>query len=300
MAAVITADRCVYGLSASDVPAGRVSPGEELVLQTRDCFGDQVTRAGQELGAIDWERINPATGPVYIEGATPGDVLSVTIERIETTPQGIVATGPGFGVLGDSVDELRWWLVPVRDGMVELPAGGRIPAKPMIGVIGVAPAGKPVPCGTPGPHGGNMDTALIGAGTTLHLPVFADGALLSAGDLHAVMGDGEIGVTGVEVGGRVTLRCRVRRDLALTNPVIETAEVVATIASAETFDAAGETATADMAALLTGRAGLSLTDAIMLMSVAGNLRVSQVVDPLKTARFEVPRTVIEALGAPLL
>jgi amidase len=298
--AVISSDRCVYALSRDDAPAARISAGEEVVLETRDCFGDQVTRPGEELGEIDWAHINPATGPVYVEGARPGDVLSVKIERLETASQGIVATGPGFGVLGEQVGELRWWLVPIGDGMVELPAGGRIPAKLMIGVMGVAPAGEPVPCGTPGPHGGNMDTSLIGEGATLHLPVFVEGALLAAGDLHAVMGEGEIGVTGAEVAGRVTLRPRVRRDLALTNPVIETPEAIATIASAGTFDAAGEAATADMAKLLTGGAGLSLTDAIMLMSVAGHLRVSQVVDPLKTARFELPRSVAEALAAPLV
>jgi amidase len=114
------------------------------------------------------------------------------------------------------------------------------------------------------------------------------------------MGDGEICGTGVEVAGHVTLKVDVRRDLALVNPVVETAEVVATIASAETLDEAADLATGDMADLLCGRPGLSAADATMLMSVAGELQVSQVVDPLKTARFALPKSVLAGLGAGLL
>ena len=139
----------------------------------------------------------------------------------------------------------------------------------MIGVIGVAPAGAPVPCGSPGAHGGNMDTSLIGEGAVVYLPVAAPGALLAAGDLHAAMGDGEICGTGVEVAGSVTLRVDVRRDLELVNPVVETAEVVATIASAETLDEAADLATRDMADLLMRGSASPSRDATMLMSAAG-------------------------------
>ena len=134
-----------------------------------------------------------------------------------------------------------------------------------------------------------MDTRLIGAGTVLYLPVAHEGALFAAGDLHAAMGDGEICGTGVEVCGSITVRLDVRRDLRIEEPVLETPDAWVTIASAETLDAAAEAATRHMARLLTERLGLSLEVATMLMSAGGDLQVSQIVDPLRTARFALPK-----------
>ena len=141
-----------------------------------------------------------------------------------------------------------------------------------------------------------MDTRLIGAGAVVYLPVAHEGALFAAGDLHAAMGDGEICGTGVEVSGAITLRLDVRSDLRIKEPVLETPDLVVTIASAETLDAAAEVATRHMAALLTQRLGLSLEVATMLMSAGGDLQVSQIVDPLRTARFALPKSVIAGLG----
>ncbi len=194
---------------------------------------------------------------------------------------------------------MSFQIVPIAGDTAQV-SGADVPVRPMIGVIGVAPVGDPVPCGSPGSHGGNMDTRLIGEGATLYLPVSAPGALLAAGDLHAAMGDGEICGTGIEVAGAITMVVDVRRDLAIVNPVLETAEVVATIASAETLDEAAELATRDMADLVMRRLELSAADATMLMSAAGQLQVSQVVDPLKTARFAMAKTVIAAYGRDLV
>jgi len=170
----------------------------------------------------------------------------------------------------------------------------------MIGVLGVAPAGEPVPCGTPGHHGGTLDTRLIAEGATVYFPVAVEGALLAAGDLHAAMGDGEVAVTGVEVGGRVALEVDVRRDLKLSDPLLEDGERVATIASALTLDEAAQMATRAMADLLSGRLGLSLPDAVMLMSAVGSLEISQIVDPLRTARFVMRKETFEPAFGPLL
>ena len=296
----VAADRRVYSLSREAAPVASVPSGERLELITSDCFAGQVVAAGDTSEGVDWDRINPATGPVFVEGAGPGDVLAVTIERLDVRGPGVMAVSDGFGVLRERFGGTSFRIVPIEDGRAVLPGGARVPLRPMIGVIGVAPQGEAVPCGSPGPHGGNMDTRLIGEGATVYLPVAVPGALLAAGDLHAAMGDGEICGTGVEVAGRVTLRVHVRRDLTLVNPAVETAEVVATVASAVTLDEAADLATRDMADLLCARCGLSAADATMLMSVAGELQVSQVVDPLKTARFAIPRSVLADLGAVLL
>jgi amidase len=274
--------------------------GGRVRLETSDCFAGQIHAAGATPDAVDWERINPATGPVFVEGAAVGDVLSLNVERIEVASQGVMAVSPEFGVLRERISATIFAIVPIDDGLARLPGGVEVSVRPMVGVIGVAPAGAPVSCGSPGAHGGNMDTRLIGEGAVVYLPVAAPGALLAAGDLHAAMGDGEICGTGVEVAGSVTLRVDVRHDLELVNPVVETAEVVATIASAETLDEAADLATRDMADLVMRQLGLSVADATMLMSVAGHLQVSQVVDPLKTARFALPKSIITRLGRDLL
>ena len=295
----VSSDHSVFSLSTEAAPVARIHPGDGLILETADCFSGQVRSASDGPGGVDWSHINPATGPVYVEGAEPGDVLSVYIEKIEVAPQGVMAVSDGFGVLRQRFTGMSFQIVPIAGGAARV-SGADVPVRPMIGVIGVAPAGEPVPCGSPGAHGGNMDTRLIGEGATLYLPIFAPGGLLAAGDLHAAMGDGEICGTGIEVAGAVTLRIDVRRDLRIENPIVETADVVATIASAATLDEAADLATRDMADLLWSRLGLSAADATMLMSAGGQLQVSQIVDPLKTARFALPKALVEPYDRTLI
>jgi amidase len=296
----ITKGHRVFAMSAAAPPAARIRLGEHVSLETADCFADQVHGPDDVRRGLDWDTINPATGPVYVEGAGPGMALAVRVERIETAARGVMCTGGGWGVLGERIEELSWRFLTVRDGAAQWEGGPAFPVKPMIGVIGVAPVGGDVPCGTPGHHGGNMDTRLIAEGATIYLPVAVPGALLAAGDLHAVMGDGEVAVTGVEVAGEITLQVSLRADLALSDPLLENDDLVVTIASAETLDEAAKMATDAMADLLHARLGVSLADAVMLMSAAGNLRISQVVDPLRTVRFELPKAIIEPVYGPLL
>jgi amidase len=297
---VLSKDRRVFAFDGDAEPALTVRAGAALRLETADCFDDQVRVQDDVLDAIDWDRINPATGPVFIQGAHPGDVLSILVEAIDIGSQGVMAVSPGFGVLGDQFPEQLHRIVPIEDGTALIAKGIAVPLRPMIGVIGVAPAGAPVSTASPGAHGGNMDTRLIGVGSVLYLPVAREGALFAAGDLHAAMGDGEICGTGVEVSGSIALRLDVRSDLRIKEPVLETRDLVVTIASAETLDAAAEAATRHMAALLTERLGVSLEVATMLMSAGGDLQVSQIVDPLRTARFALPKAIIAGLGDELL
>jgi amidase len=166
----------------------------------------------------------------------------------------------------------------------------------MIGVIGVAPKGDPVPNGTPDAHGGNMDCALIGAGCTVHLPVNTEGALLGMGDMHSVMGDGEIVVCGLEVAGEVVFSTRVLREAKLPTPLLDNTDVVATIYSALSADEAADGAIHGMAQFLTETVGMRVNEAAMIMSLAGELKFCQVVDPMKTVRFEFPKSVLSAYG----
>jgi amidase len=300
MPVLVEKEHHVLAMSRGVAPAARIGAGSRVHLETADCFADQIHSMADVERGIDWDQINPATGPVFVEGALPGDALSVRVVRIEIADRGVMCTGGGWGTLGDDIEKLHWHFLDIAGGRARWDEKLSIALRPMIGVLGVAPAGEPVPCGTPGPHGGNLDTRLIAEGATLYLPVAVEGALLAAGDLHAAMGDGEVAVTGVEVSGRVSLDVDVRRDLRLDGPLLEDAELVATLASAATLDEAAESATRRMAGLLSGRLGLDLPDAVMIMSAVGSLEVSQIVDPLRTARFVMRKETFEPAYGPLL
>ena len=202
-----------------------------------------------------------------------------------------------FGVLKDRFDGMYFKIFPFKDGNLVFDDKLSIPMHPMIGVIGVAPKEGSFNTGTPHSHGGNMDTKLIVAGTTLYLPVSVNGALLATGDIHAVMGDGEICGTGAETPATVTLVVNVRKGLKLNNPVLDNGENLIVIASAQTLDEASFIATSDMADILATRLPLDMQNINYLMSAIGNLQISQVVDPLMTARFSMPKKLIaEAYG----
>lgn len=169
---------------------------------------------------MDWERVNPATGPVFINGAEEGDILSVKIEKIEIEESGVVICGKGMGVMGGVLQGASTKIIPIENDVAVFSKEICLPLNKMIGVIGVAPKGDAIPCGAPDLHGGNMDCKEIREGATLLLPVNVPGALLAIGDLHAVMADGEIGVSGLEVSGAVTVTVDVLKNKTLPLPVI--------------------------------------------------------------------------------
>jgi amidase len=296
MPTVIKRDRVFFAFSPDLQPIVRVRQGEEFVMETHDCFEGQIQTESDLVESLDWDHVNPATGPIYIEGAKPGDVLRVDLLQIDIADRATMVTLPGEGVLGDVITEMETSILDMRGGKVIFKNKVEIPIRPMIGVIGVAPAEGSVPNGTPGSHGGNMDCTLIGQGASIYFTVGADGALFGCGDMHAVMGDGEIVICGAETGGQVRLKAQVVPLPGLPTPFIETDSLVATVASAETADQAGEDATHAMARFLTDFAGMPLNDAGMLMSLVGSLKFCQVVDPEKTVRFEFPKSVLKDYG----
>ena len=279
-------------MSAQHSPVLTVRAGEMVTFETVDAFGGQVTTADQPINSLDWSRVNPATGPLYVMGAEPGDTLKIEIVNIEVDSMGIMAAIPGAGLFGDKVLHPDIKIVPLHDGYGIFSEEIKIPLKPMIGVIGVAPAGEAIPCGVPGSHGGNMDNAKITAGTTLYLPVFVPGALLAMGDLHAAMGDGEVMVTGVECGGKVTVLVDVLKGKPLSNPQHEDSYYYYTIASHDHLLAAVREAAEDMQALVMEKLGLSWNESGMLISASGNAQICQVVDPKLTARFAMPKSIL--------
>ena len=277
-------------------PVLKVPSGETVRIRTKDCFGNQVQTPEDELDSIDWEAINPATGPIYVEGAVAGGTLKVHIDNIELDAQTSSCTGKDEGVCGDRFSDWATHFCKVEDGKVVWDERLSIPLAPMIGVIGVAPEGEPVNCGTPGKHGGNMDNTAIAAGATLYFPVAVDGALFGCGDMHAVMGDGEVSVSGAEVAGYATVTLTALPELSVPNPLIENETHFGIIVSAESLDKASELAVQQMVDLLASHTNESEADLVMLLSLVADVRVCQMVDPEKTVRFMVPKYVLDAIG----
>lgn len=277
-------------------PVLKVPSGETVRIRTKDCFGNQLQGPEDQLSEIDWEAINPATGPIYVEGAVAGGTLKVHIDNIELDAQTSSCTGKDEGVCGDRFSDWATHFCKVEDGKVVWDERLSIPLAPMIGVIGVAPEGEPVNCGTPGKHGGNMDNTAIAAGATLYFPVAVDGALFGCGDMHAVMGDGEVSVSGAEVAGYATVTLTALPELLVPNPLIENDTHFGIIVSAESLDKASELAVQQMVDLLASRTNESEADLVMLLSLVADVRVCQMVDPEKTVRFMVPKYVLDAIG----
>jgi len=296
MAVTISRENVFFAFNPHLKAIAHIQQGEEVLLQTHDCFEGQIQTTSDLVDSLDWAHVNPATGPLFINGANPGDVLRIDLLDIQVDQQSSMVTIPGEGALGDVISRMETAILKLEGSQVVFKDKIRVPVRPMIGVIGVAPAEGEVPTGTPGAHGGNMDCTLIAAGNRVYFTVGVEGALFGAGDLHAAMGDGEIVVCGAETPGAVRFKAEVVDLPGLPTPFVETDDLVATIFSAPTLDEAASGATHNMAGFLTRFASIPLNDAGMLMSLAGQLKFCQVVDPLKTVRFEFPKAVLAEYG----
>lgn len=286
----------IYEMSDKNPPVCHVQDGETLTFHTFDCFKDRLLNPEAAFDALLFDELNPATGPVYIEGARPGDTLKVEILKIHLAPMGVTEIDNGFGCLAHLVKEPHIKRLPVSNGKIQFHPQLTLDIQPMIGVIGVAPSGVSVPTDTPDTHGGNMDCTQIKEGACVYFPVNAEGALLALGDLHACMGDGEIGGCGVEIPGEVTLRVSVIHGEQKPCPVVLTEDSIMVIASKPTVEEAWREAVSLLHQFITEETVLTSDEAIMLLSLAGNLTVCQTVNPNKTVRMSMPRKYIESCG----
>ena len=289
-------EKSVLKMSPKNIPVAHASPGDTIVFETFDCFSNEIVREDQLFGSVGWDRINPATGPLYIEGARPGDILKIEILDIKLDSQGVMTTAPDHGALGQIIDQEKTRIISILDGKAKFNHRLELDVKPMIGVIGTAPRETEIPTGTPGTHGGNMDCKRIGIGAVVYLPVNVPGALLAMGDVHALMGDGEVIVCGIEIAAEITITVDVLTGVRLPLPMVVEGEHVMTIASEATLDEAAVTATEMMFDFIRHALRIDMHEAGMLLSIAGNLRICQIVDPLMTARMEFPLWILEKYG----
>jgi acetamidase/formamidase len=274
-------------------PAVEIDPGTALEFAVRDASDHQLgpESTSADVAALDFGRVNPVSGPVFVKGARPGDALEVEILEFEPRDWGWTAIIPGFGLLADEFAEpwLRISKVDRDRGAVLFSDTVALPYEPFPGTIGVAPP-------EPGPHsivpprrwGGNMDIKHLRAGTTLLLPVGVEGALFSVGDTHAAMGDAEVCGTAVETAMDITLRLTLRRDLDLPAPqyripagdlarTYQSAYHVCTGVAPDLMEAT-RAATRALIDHLVDVRGLERQEAYALCSVAADLKIHEVVD----------------------
>ena len=296
------------GWDRAIAPVLTIAPGASVEFEVFEASGGQLSPQStvDDVGRMDFGRINPVTGPVFVEGAMPGDVLKVTLLSFAPSGWGWTANIPGFGLLADDFRDpaLHLWhydtqtMAPAMFG-----SWARVSLKPFTGTIGVAPA-------EPGLHsivpprrvGGNMDVRDLSAGTTLYLPVEVEGALFSVGDTHAAQGDGEVCGTAIESPMSVALKFELVKSTPLAFPRFTTAGPVTRHLDIEGYEVttgigsdlmeAARNAVRAMVELIARQRGMPAIDAYLLCSVCGDLRISEIVDlPNWTVSFYFPRVV---------
>lgn len=277
----------VYTLGKKNHTVMQINSGETVTLETLDCFGDYFYNTTVH-NTEELPPSNPATGPIFINEAKKGDCLKITIEKIELGKKGVIESVENCGCLGKRVKGKKYKLLDINNNHVQYSEDISIEMQPMIGVIGVAPENSEISTLIPGKHGGNLDCSDIREGTILYLPVFVDGALLAVGDLHGIMGDGEIGYSGLETNGKVNLRVDVVKSFPLDEPIVLYNRQFILLSSAETLDAAAEQASLAMHDFLYQNGTLASEDIVRLLTLMGDLGICQAVNPMKTIKLSVP------------
>jgi acetamidase/formamidase len=286
-------------------PRLHIAPGDTVSIQCVDASGAQVHPAMPlaDYLAIDRTRIHALTGPIYIDGADPGDVLQIDILEVRHHGWGWTSVVEGLGFLKDHFRDpyLFHWTLDANTTASLAPA--IVPVRPFPGVIGVARADSGVfRTRPPGPFGGNLDVRELCAGSTLYLPVFVPGAHFSTGDGHAAQGDGEVCINGIECPLDLTLRFQLHKHQALSGPIVESADSLIpdsppdswiVLETGSDLAAAAQAATLRMIDLLVTRWGFTPIHAYILCSVAMRLRLSQVVnEPIHTVSAAICKQIL--------
>lgn len=292
---VIERGRVHYKWDNRIEPVVEIDPGDVVHFETEEVTDGQVTPGAPAsvLGQIDFARLYPLAGPVFVRGAEPGDVLEIEMLKLQPLDWGWSGVLPGLGLLAEDFTEPYLRHFDLTNGeYAELREDIRIPLQPFCGTMGVA-------TDEPGPHdilpptkgGGNIDTRHLGVATRLRLPVFVPGALFSAGDCHAAQGDGEVCVTGIECPMAFSLRFDLRKGVALRpwsyqfvtppgplQPRSDERGYFGTTALGPDLMEDSKNAVRDLIAWLGHEHGLGREDAYVLCSLAADLKISQIVD----------------------
>lgn len=289
----LTRDQVIWEFGADLEPVLEVNPGDVVTFETNDCFSGQIQTEHDLVTDIDMNRINSATGPVSVRGAMPGDSLIAEILDVRPINWGVATLIPGFGQLIETVKAPLTRRFEVVDGEIRMNDRVRFPARPMVGVVGVATDGETLSNGLAGRHGGNLDDHLHGPGARIFFPVRQPGGMFAVGDMHASMGDGEICFTGVEIAGEVDIRFDLLKDQQANWPVTELRDRWVPHATADTYEEALVLVSEEASRLLVDQWGFTAEDAFIFLSVACDAGVAQACKPAPgfgtIARFSIPK-----------
>ena len=295
----LTADQTHNRWSRAIPPILTVEPGAVIEAFLEEASDQQLTPASTvaDLATLSFDLIHPLTGPVYVEGAEPGDLLAVTLHEIELGDWGWLANVPGFGFLADEFPEpyLRIFEFETDDTSVGFAPGIQVPLRPFPGVMGVAPdTDSMLVTIPPRQNGGNMDDRDLVEGATVYFPVLVEGALFSIGDPHIAQGDGEVGGTAIEGPLRVVYEIDLIKGAGpIPSPHYETDDFYAVTGFAPTIDEAARNAVEAMIDYLVSSRDLSRQEAYALASMAGDLKISEVVDvPNMLVAMRISKDVI--------
>ena len=299
------------GFSADLKPALVVQSGDRIDVETFTGFNiaDQAPSAFlppalqaicQNLTSDRKVGLGPhlLTGPIYVAGAAPGDVLEVRLEAIQPSlPIGFNAIRPGWGALPDQFPQpaLRFIDLDLDRQITEFPPGSRIkiPLRPFFGILGVATDESSRSSIPPGHYGGNIDNRQLQAGARIFLPIFLPGALFSLGDGHSVQGDGEVNVTAIETSMNGTIQLILRKDLQFITPIAETTTDIITMGFGSTLDDAFTMALQQMIMFLEKFMSISAEEAYVLCSLAVHFHITQVVNqPQKGVHGLLPKAIL--------
>lgn len=253
-------------------PEITVPSGAEVRFYTKDCYHGQIVAEQQDLTKCDFSHGNPCAGPVYIEGACPGDTLKVEVLNVRPVVQGLVRTSGNCGPLAGKTEARTRIFAADGDGVSF--QGIPIPFDPMIGTIGCTPL-TPIASLQAGDHGGNMDCKLIKKGCTVYFPVYTEGGLFQLGDVHAAMGDGELCGTGIEVPAEVDVRLTVLKKPAPELPVLVSGDKWYFIGHGKDYLSAAQQASLALRREIMKLYGMDETDSYLYMSMQADMEICQ-------------------------
>jgi acetamidase/formamidase len=281
-------------------PVLTVPSGAVVEVETKEASDEQIsaTSTVEDFLNMDGSRVHPLTGPVYVEGAEVGDVLAVTLLEIEPLGWGWTGARPGGGFLPDIATEPYFKTFQIDEGATTTRFSDAIsiPIRPFPGVMGVAPdTDEMLRTRPPRENGGNMDNKHMIAGTVVYFPILVEGALFSIGDTHAAQGDGEVSGIAIEAPMRIVYQLDViKGGREISEPQYETDEYFAVTAFAPTIDEAARKATRFMIDYLVEEHHMGPTEAYSLCSLAGDLKISEVVDlPNVLVSMHMPKSVFQ-------
>lgn len=299
------AQKCAYSYTYTPnlKPIARVKPGELIEIRTPDCFENRLNKPTDRCTAkCHFPYLNPQVGPIFVAGAEPGDTLAVKIHDIQPDRDfAVTALIPNFGGLVGTAatamlnaplpEETR--ILPIRNGHVILNKRVKIPLRPFMGTIGVAPEIESISSLVPGMYGGNMDCVETCAGNEIWFPVQVRGAHFFTGDAHATQGDGEVTGVAAEMPARITLSFRVLKKRKIAWPRIVSDEYLMTCGSSRPLEDAARIAWVELIAWLTEEYGFDRIEAYHLLGQAGQMRLGNMVDPQYTMVAKIARRLIE-------